>query len=693
MRCRVQYQEILVTQDIIARLALPRFYTEGDQSEISAVVHNYTDQTQSVQLTLTMSNQFKTNLPVAQNLSVEPEKAARFSWPVTVAHPGKGVIRLKAKGQTGGDYLERTLPVNALGIPFVSSDSGVLTDAIPSVTISHAELGQVFSPTMTVDLAGSTIGEVQGTFDSLIDYPYGCTEQTMSRFMPSIVAMQLNKKLDVPLLPSSIKRFEKVREIGMAKLIEHHHSDGGWGWWKDDASDPYMTSLVLEGLHLYKDADAKYTVDPDLTASGLKWLSDYSVRLEKQLSDPKLVNDYMAETRRCDMARLAYTLTVYKKPPAKTVVKWLKNEIPRFTPEPLAYTAMTLKSIGDEEGSQKALQRLLAIANKTESTVDWEHTDAMMKRLKLLDVTDYTYRYTGEETTALALRAVIDVAPDKVELIESIKSWLLLHRDGKNWSNTKTTSEVLHALLQDAVLTASTSGDTVTAKILMNNILTNESTFTGADLYSQERSFKLPSFIPKTGSVRIEKEGKGRMYYHTWLAYTKVLKPGEPVPVKNIPAGLSMTRSFFRLKSTPAGADGVIHVKTEPLSGEIKAGETLLMKVSVDCPMSLPYVSVECPLPSGAEVVQSRGAEVAAGEDSANEGIYGEWGNSWWSHQDVLDDKIVFFGTSIPQGKKEFFTLLRMELPGKVQLNPVTLEGMYTKLIRGYTQSEELTIK
>lgn len=686
-------QTVMVTQDIIARLALPRFYTEGDQGEISTVVHNYSDVNQNIHLTLTVSDQFKTNVALAQNLSVDKDKAAKFTWPVSIAKPGVGVIRIKATGQTGGDYLERKLPVNALGIPLFNADSGVLTDAIPSVQVSHTDVGNCFSPKMTVNLAGSVIGQVQGTFDSLIDYPYGCTEQTMSRLMPSIIAMNLNKKLNVPLLPESIKRFEKVRTMGMAKLSEHQHSDGGWGWWKDDASDPYMTSLVLEGLELLKGTG--YSTDKNMTDRGLKWLTDYSTALEKQLSDPKLVNDYNAETRRCDMSRLAYTLSVYKTKPKKEIMAWLKYQIPRFTPEPLAYTALALKNFGDEAGAKQAEARLLALANKSETTVDWEHTDAMFKRLKLSGTMDWSYRYTGEETTALAFRAILAIEPDKSTLLENIKHWMLLHRDKDGWCNTKTTSEVLLALLNDALVSASTGGDTVSAKVLMDNILATELTFTGGERFSKEKSYSLASFLPAKNSVQIEKVGPGKLYYNTLLQYTKSLKPGEPLPVKNTPAGLTMSRTFYRIESQPAGADGIMKVVTKPFNGgTIKAGETILMKVLVDSPMSLPYVIVECPLPSGAEVVQSSGASQAVDtSDNATESISGDWGQYWWSHQDVLDDKIVFFGTTIPSGKKEFHTLLRMELPGKVNCNPVTLEGMYTKLIRGYTVSEELTIK
>jgi len=695
MNCDVgaNTQTIMVTQDIIARLALPRFYTEGDTSEISAVVHNYSDVKQNITLTLTVSDQFKTSVPLAQNLSIDKDKAERFIWPVTIARPGVGVIRLKAKGQTGGDYLERKLPVNSLGIPLFNADSGVLTDAVPSVQISHAEIGSVFSPKMQVNLAGSVIGQVQGTFDSLIDYPYGCTEQTMSRFMPSIIAMQLHNKLKVPLQPESVKRFEKVRSMGMAKLSEHQHSDGGWGWWKDDASDPYMTALVLEGLYLYKDAG--YKVDESMMTRGVKWLTDNTAALEKQLADPNIVKDWRAETLRCDMARLAYCLSVYKVKPTNTLTAWLKSQIPFFTPEPLSYTAMTLKNLGDTDGAKRATDRLVALANKSASTVDWEHTDSMLKRLKLVGVTDYTYRYTGEETTALAFRALLATDPNKTEMLESVKTWMLIHRDKDGWCNTKTTSEVLLALLNDALSQAATTGDTISAKILMDNVMQAELAFAGGERFSKEKSFTLPSFDPKTGAVKIEKQGMGKLYYNTLLTYTKTLKPGENVPVANSPAGLTMSRSFYRLESQPAGTDGVIKVISKPFNGgTIKAGETILMKVEVNSPISMPYVIVECPLPSGAEVVKSSGAQNAISEeDSTNETISGDWGGYWWSHQDVLDDKIVFFGTTVPEGKKEFCTLLRMELPGKVNVNPVSLAGMYTKLIRGFTKSEELTIK
>ncbi|HNB24165.1 MAG TPA: hypothetical protein PKZ32_17230, partial [Candidatus Melainabacteria bacterium] len=160
-----------------------------------------------------------------------------------------------------------------------------------------------------------------------------------------------------------------------------------------------------------------------------------------------------------------------------------------------------------------------------------------------------------------------------------------------------------------------------------------------------------------------------------------------------LPKGLKVTRKFFRLQSVKEASTGVIRFRTIPITGgQIKAGETVLMKVYIDTPVRVPYIIVESPLPSGAEVVESHKSEEMEGQNGGSV-MEGDWVAPWWTHQDVLDDRIVFFGTEINAGKSEFHTLLRMELPGNVQLNPVTFEGMYTKGVRGYSMFDALEIK
>ena len=215
--------------------------------------------------------------------------------------------------------------------------------------------------------------------------------------------------------------------------------------------------------------------------------------------------------------------------------------------------------------------------------------------------------------------------------------------------------------------------------------------FNPSNIFKQEKTFNLAS---DKLTLSLDNSGSGRLYYQSLCKFYKTLKPGEKLNIVNSPGALSLTRKFFKLQTKATGDDGILKLNAVPLNnGSIKPGEIVLMKVLVETPIRLPYVMIECPLPSGAEVIKNSSREGNLSNEEGGSLIEGDWGSPWWSHQDILDDKLVFFGTEINQGKSEFHTLLRMELPGSVQLNPVTLEGMYTNMVHGYSQARQLEIK
>ncbi len=689
-------QKITVTQDIIVRLALPRFYSQGDEGLITAVVHNYSEQTQNVKLNLAISPQFKTNIPLAQTLTIAKDKAARFNWPVTVANAGEATVRIKAVGQTAGDALERKLSVRPLGVPAFSVVSGVLTEDSGSVEIpvalpADAEPG---TAKYKLSLSGSSLGPVIGNFNSLIEYPYGCTEQTMSRFVPSIVAMTLHKKLGRPLSNDDMKKFGEVYKLGMEKLTGYHHSDGGWGWWENDESNAFLTAYVLEGFKMLNNCG--YKVDKSLTDPGRKWMQKGIVTAHKQLIDPKHVVYYYSDiAATTDIARMMYSLSLWKDKWDPAVESWIVSKYMTLAPEPLSYLIIALHNNGDDATAKKLYQRLLALANKGESTLDWEHNADMCKRLALSGVTDYSYRFDGVGTTALAMQAVLAIEPENRTVIENIKQWLMTQRGKDGWSNTKSTAQVFLVLLEDELLSQANGVD-FTASV--NNPLSATTVpmdflFNKSNLYDTE---KLIEVTPKAGTqatITLKKTGPGRLYYNGLLTYFRKLKPNETLANSGLPSGLQVTRKFFRLETTATTSDGTIKFKTVPITdGKIKAGETILMKAYVNAPITLPYVMLDCPLPSGAEVVKSDMQQNLQSENGANGGYEGDWGSVWWQHQDVLDDRIVFFGSYVYEGKREFHTLLRMEIPGTVQINPILLEGMYSKGVRAFSPLDSVKV-
>jgi alpha-2-macroglobulin len=687
--------KIVSSQDLIVRLALPRFFTVGDEGYISALVQNYTDREQTVKLNLSLSKAIQTSDRLEQRVTVKPNVTARYSWPAKITQPGEATISVKAVGQTAGDAMERKLPIVALGIPAFSAKSGVLTGDPQTVTIPWQVAGESVpgSVKYVLKIAPSSIGPVLGNFDSLIEYPYGCTEQTMSRLTPSVVALTLHKYLGLPLDNKLKKRFDKVYKMSMDKLTSYQHDDGGWGWWQTDESNLYLTALVLEGFKELEKVD--YKVDPAKQKAGLDWLNKGSLELRSQLDKSTTkVNEYELNEDCIDLAKACYVVALYGQKPDSGLVEFLTKRVSKLSPEALAYLAMAEKISGSQAIADQAYKQMLFLANRPENMVDWEPTKQLLKRMAFpISYGDYSYRFTGVETTALALRAILTMDPNNSTLIESVKNWLLAQRGEEGWDNTKTTSQVFLALLEEQLSFAKGAVQSPSIRISEGKQLVEQMSWAVNQLYGPETVIKPPPQIDQgeNSGLTLTKEGAGRVYYSSLLTYQRLLKPGENVDGMSMPSDLRLQRNFSRISVAATTTDGKIHFHATDLKdGTVRAGETILMKVKLKTPTSVPYVIVECGLPSGAEVVQGDSkannldGDSNQGDDSDSP-FAGDWQPQWWTHQDVLDDRIVFFVTNLPAGNSEFDVMLRMEMPGTFEINPIKLEGMYTDKVRGYS--------
>src|SRR6478735_4669550 len=94
----------------------------------------------------------------------------------------------------------------------------------------------------------------------LAGYPYGCVEQTMSRFYPAVLVKDSLKKMGTDLETIGKQRrqmnegdlnnrfgrahspvydskeLDAIVQDGLQRIANFQHSDGSWGWWREDAS-------------------------------------------------------------------------------------------------------------------------------------------------------------------------------------------------------------------------------------------------------------------------------------------------------------------------------------------------------------------------------------------------------------------------------------------------------------------------
>src|SRR5260370_36897577 len=99
---------------------------------------------------------------------------------------------------------------------------------------------------LDLSVTPSVAGTIFGALDYLTAYPYGCTEQTMSSFLPNIVVAKASQDLGLKTTINQAELQQKIR-AGMDRLYDFQHDDGGWGWGKDDESAVFMTAYVVSG--------------------------------------------------------------------------------------------------------------------------------------------------------------------------------------------------------------------------------------------------------------------------------------------------------------------------------------------------------------------------------------------------------------------------------------------------------------
>ena len=170
----------------------------------------------------------------------------RIDWPIHSLIPGKLVLHAEALSKKGSDAMEIEVPVKAHGMEQRLVRTGRVADAWHATLV----LPEGSSPgTSSIELtvtAGPTEAILQA-LPYLAGYPYGCVEQTMSRFLPAVVASSALRRVD-----NRLEKLEgelpKMVDMGLQKLYGFQHDDGGWGWWKHDDTHPFMTAYVIYGL-------------------------------------------------------------------------------------------------------------------------------------------------------------------------------------------------------------------------------------------------------------------------------------------------------------------------------------------------------------------------------------------------------------------------------------------------------------
>lgn len=272
--------ELRATLPLSVQLFLPRFAVETDRLRAVALIHNTTlrDSECSFEWKVTGAH-VADRAKLRGNLSVNSQSSNRVELWLDMKTIGDVRVIFSAGNATTTDSEQRDLQVHPLGRAVETSFTGQFKQS------ANLDLPQNFIPSeMSVTLSRGNLGQALSGLQYLVAYPYGCVEQTMSRFLPAVMVKRAVQQSPIELPARTEAQIPAVLAKGLERLYNHQQKDGSWGWFNRNGNrDMGITVYVMYGLARCRATGVE--VDDDVFRRGCNVIQK---ELAKQSTSPDL---------------------------------------------------------------------------------------------------------------------------------------------------------------------------------------------------------------------------------------------------------------------------------------------------------------------------------------------------------------------------------------------------------------------
>ena len=212
-------QKTIVRKNVILRPVVPRFFAAGDEVTISAAVHNYLPNAKQARVSLEVKG-LDTVEAQTREVTLPSRGEVKVDWRVRASSIGQAVVTMKALTDQESDAVELTLPVNPQGVKLAQSKAGSVTAAKPDTTVAMQFPAAAVPATrnLEITLSPSIAGALFGAIDYLTQFPYGCTEQTLSSFVPNVTVSKALRDLGIQSDVNDKQLTLKIR-AGLDRLV------------------------------------------------------------------------------------------------------------------------------------------------------------------------------------------------------------------------------------------------------------------------------------------------------------------------------------------------------------------------------------------------------------------------------------------------------------------------------------------
>lgn len=710
-------QTVTTAKDLLVRLQAPRFFQERDEVVLSANVHNYLPAAADCTVSIALPGPcLKLLGPPEQRITVAPGEDRRVDWRVQVLAAGEAVVRIAALSAQESDAMEQRFPVKVHGAPIQIAWSRVLRPEQPGLTIpftvpaerrpAETWLEVRWSPT----LAGALVDALP----YLADYPYGCTEQTLNRFLPTVICQRVLQDLQIdfgairakranldpqelgdprlragdwqrgrrPGSPVAVWDEATVAEMvqaGVERLRSMQLPGGGWGWFSGWGERPsaHLSSLVVRGLLRARDCGA--TVDLAMLDRGLTWLQGEQVEQVRLIRLWESSGHKDGKAHADSLDALVDLALVEAGRPSAEMAGLLARDAAELTPYGTALFALACHRRGDREQVAKLRRNLEQFL---------KHDDENQSAWLELPSGSWWWSWQGDEieTQAAYLKLLAATDPGSAIGARLVKHLLNNRKHATRWNSTRDTALVIDAMA-DWLGTSGEARPDCTVEVLLDGRLLQTARITPENLFGADLALRLEGEALTTGAHRLElrRTGAGPLYANAYLGYFSleegIAKQGLEVKVE---------RAMYRLVPAPRdvqveGAAGqVLDRQVEawarvPLAdaGQVSSGDLVEVELTIESKNDYEYLLFLDPKVAGFEPFETRSGYLEKGLRA-----YAEW----------RDDRSCLFVERLPRGRHSLAWRMRAEIPGRFHALPTRAEAMYAPELRANADELRLEI-
>lgn len=705
------HTEVITRKDLIVRLQAPRFFTETDEVMISANVHNYLDAEKLVTTKLIVDGEYLVSLDkIERKVSVQSNGETRVDWMVKVKGEGETTIQLQALTNEESDAVQMTFPVYVHGILKTESWAGTirpdqnnaqLSFTVPEERKAEQSVLEVrYSPTLAAAMVDA--------LPYMLDYPYGCTEQTLNRFLPAAITQQTLLNMDLNLEDLRAKRtnlnaqeigndnerakqwkrfdrnpvfsqaeMRKIVATGVTRLTNMQNPDGGWGWFGGgrQGSYPHTTAMVIHGLQVARQNGID--LDAEVIVRGITWLKNHqNTEVEKLKRAATKTRPYKLFADNRDA--LIYMILAEADVNNTEMQDFLYRDRTKLSVYGLVTFGLGLETVAQQD-------RLTMVVRNIEQFLIQDEANETAY-LELPAGHAWWHWYGDEiETNAFYLKLLARVKPQSQQASRLVKYLLNNRKHATYWKSTRDTSLCIEAFSEYLKATGEAAPD-MTVEVWLDGKKHKEVKINTSNLFSFDNKLILKAEEVTSGehTVELRRQGKGPVYFNVYSTHFTLEDFIEKAGLE-----IKVERRYYKLVADHkdidvAGNRGqVVQQKKEnyqriPIQSgdQVESGDLIEVELLFESKNDYEYLMFEDRKAAGVEPVDLRSGWVYSGLSA---------------YREMRDESVNYFLHHISRGKHSFTYQVRAEIPGKFSALPTIGYAMYAPELRA--NSDEIKIE